>query len=281
MGTLVEVTSPDPRAKGIVFSEFGRLEALFNLLDPDSELSRLNEAGVRLVSADLFNILKEAQRFYKVSGGAFDATIGPVSLVWKKAMADNRMPSEEEIRRALQRVGFDYVYLDAKTMTVHLLKSGARIDLGGIAKGYALDRAVALLRRARVTSALVNAGGNIYCLGKNGRRPWVVGVRDPRRPGVVRKRLELEDKAVATSGDYEQFFVYRDKRYSHIIDPRTGSPADSGVVSVTVVVPDGLTADALSTALFVLGRQKGADLLKGFPEAQASGVTNDEKLFNF
>ena len=281
MGTYVEVTSSDPRAKSIVFAEFKRLESIFNLFDEKSELSRLNAAGSLVVSSDLFNILKKTKQFYEASAGAFDVTIAPVSLIWKRAIKTREFPKDADIKNALSLVGFDYVYLDDSTLTVKLMKLGSQIDLGGIAKGYALDKAVEKLKEAHVLSALVNAGGNIYGLGNNNKKPWQIGIQNPRKENDVIEKIELNDEAVATSGDYEQFFIYQNRRYSHIIDPKTGQPADAGIISTTVIAPDAMTADALSTTLFILGKDSGAHLLALFPGVKARFISEDGKLHNF
>jgi len=138
-----------------------------------------------------------------------------------------------------------------------------KLDLGAIAKGFAVDVAVKKLKELGVNSCLINAGGEIYCLGRKHGKPWKVGVKHPRSSDMI-EYLELENKAVATSGDYEQFFLLQDTHYSHIIDPRTGCPADSGIVSVTVIADDCLTADALATSIFILGKTDSRELIKNF-----------------
>lgn len=278
MGTLVEVASGDPRAHEIVFQEFKRIEGIVNLFDPKSELSLLNQSGDLTVTAELFAILKAAKEFYRFTDGAFDVTIGPASLLWKKAVKTAQMPLKEEVRLALDEVGFGNIYLNEETLQVKFLKMGVKIDLGGIAEGFALDRAVAKLKAVGVTSALINAGGDMYCLGGLRGRPWQVAIQDPRIPKKLVEKVALMDRAVSTSGDYEQFFIFENKRYSHIIDPRTGYPADAGIVSATVVAPDALTADVLSTSLIILGRQTGAELLKKFPGVSATLIDVDGKM---
>ena len=269
MGTFVEVVSNDTRAKDIVFSEFKRLEGIFNLFDKDSELYRLNASGSLVVSPELFEVLKNAKQFYERTEGAFDVTIAPLSLRWKIAIKDQEPPKDDEIKKLIGLVGFDYVYFDEKTRNVRLLKSGGSIDLGGIVKGYAVDKAIAKLRQAKIASAIVNAGGNLYCLGDNNGASWQAGIQDPRQEKHLLTRIAVKDKGVSSSGDYEQFFIYKNKRYSHIIDPRTGYPADSGIIAATVVADDALTADALSTALIILGLDRSSELLKRFPGVSA------------
>lgn len=280
MGTLVEVTSEDPRAHQIVFQEFKKIENIVNLFDPKSELSLLNKSGDLAVSFELFEVLKAAEKFYGLTDGAFDVTIGPASILWKKAVRAAQMPSKEEVMSALDEVGFGNVYLNAETRQVKFLKMGTKIDLGGIAEGFALDRSVAQLKAAGISSALINAGGDMYCLGGLRGRPWRVAIQDPRVPKKLAEKVEMTDRALATSGDYEQFFIFENKRYSHIIDPRTGYPADTGVVSATVVAPDALTADVLSTSFLVMGRQKGAELLKKFSGVSAKLIDADGKIYD-
>jgi thiamine biosynthesis lipoprotein len=279
MGSFVEVVSQDPRAKDIVFQEFRRLEKIFNLFDAQSELSRLNATGDLVVSDDLFRILAVAGKFFEMTDGAFDVTVAPVSLLWKDAIKSGQMPSPESIKAGLSEVGFGNVFLNGATRQVKFLTFGTRIDLGGMAKGYAVDRAVAKLKGAGVTCALVNAGGNLYAWGGFRGKPWQVGIQDPRNPRRLVEKIEIRDKGVATSGDYEQFFVFQNRRYSHIINPKSGAPADSGLVSATVVADDALTADVLSTSLIVMGREKGASLLARFPGVHAKVIDERGKIF--
>ncbi|MFA5039329.1 MAG: FAD:protein FMN transferase [Candidatus Omnitrophota bacterium] len=275
MGTFVEVRSRDARASAIVFEEFRKLEEIFNIFDPESELSRLNKNQSAVVSEPLFAILKEAREFHRASAGAFDAAIRPLTQLWKKSMAKKELPGPEDVREALSLAGSDNIYLNEDTREVRLLKSGASVDLGGIVKGFALDRAVEKLKESRIDSVLVNAGGNVFCLGANGSRPWRAGIQDPFGGKKVLRSLVLEDQAASTSGDYQQYFELDGKRFSHIIDPRTGYPADSGVVSATLVSADASTGDALSTACVVLGVEKSREMLAAFPGVKAFLITSD------
>lgn len=279
MGTFVEVVSNDPRAVDIVFSEFKRLESLFNLFDEESELARLNSVGSLMASSELFEVLKNAKEFYVITAGAFDVTVAPVSLLWKKAIKKQGLPADEDVKEALGLVGFDYVYLDEKTQGVRLLKDGSKIDLGGIAKGYALDKAVAKLKEANVSSALLNAGGELYALGENNGRMWNIAIQDPRVEKHLIEKMPVKNMAVATSGDYEQFFEFKNKRYSHIIDPKTGYPADSGIVSATVIAASATIADALATSFIILGREKAKELLKHFQGARAILIDKNGKVY--
>jgi thiamine biosynthesis lipoprotein len=267
MGTYVEVISPSSDAPSIAFTEIRRIENLMSKYKPDSEISRLNQLGKLRLSPDTYYILKKAGEFWKISDGAFDATVGPLLDIWGFTRKHYRMPSAEKIKNALSLVGFDKIIFDDANNSVKFKTKGMKIDLGGIAKGYAVDCAVKKLKEKGVSSCLINAGGQVYALGDNFGRPWNVAIRNPRANSVV-DYLKLKDRAVSTSGDYEQYFIKAKHRYSHIFNPKTGYPADSGVISVTVVAPDGLTADALSTSIFILGKTRGQDLAKKFPDVK-------------
>jgi len=264
MGTFVEVVSPERDAANIAFEEIKRVEGMLSKYRSESEVSRLNRAGKLNVSPEVVYIMKKAREFWQASGGAFDVSIGPLLDIWGFTDKQFRLPKNAEIEAAMRLVGFDKITIDEAAATVWFRASGMRIDLGAIAKGYAVDCAVRRLREKGVKSCVINAGGDIYCLGDRFGKSWTVAVRDPYSKGNV-EHLKLKDNAVATSGDYEQFFLVGDKRYSHIFDPRTGYPADTGIASVTVIAPDCLTADALATAIIVLGQKDADKLVQKFP----------------
>jgi len=263
MGTFIEVISPDKEAPNIVFSEIKRIEGLLSKYKGDSEVAKLNTLGKLKVSPDTLYVLRKAKEFWQLSDGAFDITVGPLMDLWGFTDKKYYLPKKEEINRALSKVGFDKIIFNIDDNVVEFKVLGMKIDLGAIAKGYAVDCAVKKLKEHRIKSCLINAGGQIYCLGDKFGRPWNIAVRGPRNKGFW-DYLKLKDKAVATSGDYEQYFINNGKRYAHIFNPKTGYPSNSGIVSVTVIAPDGLTADALSTSIFILGKDKGLKLAKKF-----------------
>jgi FAD:protein FMN transferase len=264
MGTFVEVSSPNQSAAGIVFAEFKRIEGLLSKYDPESEVSQLNRLGELRVSPDTFYVIKKSVEFYKMSAGAFDITVAPLSDIWGFTSKEYHAPSKEEIQAVSGLIGSDKIVLQEGDCVVKFKTHGMKIDLGAIAKGYAVDCSVKKLRESGVKSCLINAGGQVYCLGNNSGRPWRIAVRSPRGKGFS-EYLELEDKTISTSGDYEQYFTKDNVRYSHIINPRLFRPASSGVIAVTVIADNGLVADALSTAIFVLGKDKGEELASKFP----------------
>ncbi|MFA6216079.1 MAG: FAD:protein FMN transferase [Candidatus Omnitrophota bacterium] len=264
MGTFVEVVSPEKRAPAIVFDEIKKIENLLSKYKKGSDIFELNQRGQWRVSLQTLYLLDKARFFWEKSAGAFDITIGPLMDVWGFTDKNYRVPGKEEIEKVLSCVGFEKIIFNLHDTVVKFKLSGMKLDAGAIAKGYAVDCAVQALKDAGIKNCLINAGGQIYCLGDKFGEPWHVAVRDPRHQSFVAE-MALKNKAVSTSGDYEQYFTNNNLRYAHIMDPKTGYPADSKVISVTVIADDGLTADALSTAIFVLGRQKGEALAKEFP----------------
>jgi thiamine biosynthesis lipoprotein len=265
MGTLVEITVVGEshrasQAAAAVAHEMTRIENLTSFHKTSSALSRINSnAGGERIRSDpeLLVLIQKSLHFAAISGGTFDPTIGPVSLLWNFSAGEPRLPESREISEALAKVGWRRVELDIAAGTVALPEKGMALDLGAIAKGYALDRAGVVLRQFGITSALINAGGDIIALGEKGpKKPWRVGVQDPNKPNSIVAVALIQDRAIVTSGDYERFFMRNGKRYHHILDPRNGYPAQ-GLRSVTIVAQDGVTADAMSTAVFVLGPEDG------------------------
>lgn len=265
MGTLVEISvvgNPD-KAKVIahkLFKEIQHIDDLASFHKP-SALTQINEhAGKGPFKADpeLLKLIEEALRIAQQTNGAFDPTIGPVSVLWQfSGDKEPRLPSESEIKEALTKVGWQRVKIDKDAGTILLPEPGMALDLGGITKGYALNRAADMLKKSEVSGALVNIGGDILAYGeKEPGKPWRVGVEDPRDKSRVAAVTELKDKLIVTSGDYERFFIKDGKRYHHILDPATGYPA-STLRSVTVVGPIGTTLQPLGTATFVMGADKG------------------------
>ncbi len=271
MGTLVEVVWRAERegaGAGAVRSTLDRMESLasrMSLYDPASELSRVNaSAGLAPVevSGELLDLIQKALAVSRMTGGAFDATVGSVEAVWGDIQREGggRLPGEEAVRDALERVGYERVRVDPAAKTVFLEKAGMRLDLGGIAKGYITDMGVAWLKGEGVPDVLINAGGDIRVSSGAGSRAWRVGVRDPLKKDGLLALLSLREGAVVTSGTYERYFEQGEKRFAHIMDPKTGRPVE-GLLSVTVVADDSFLADALATAVMVTGRKDGIALL--------------------
>ena len=261
------------RASRAALDRIAALDDAFSDYQPDSELSRLSDrAGgpAVKVSDDLFDILQTSQVYYDRSGGAFDVTVGPVVRLWRRARRDRKMPSDDNLRRARALVSSDFLTLDPAAKTVTLAKAGMKLDLGGIAKGYASEAAVRVLKAEGVARALVAGAGDVVAGDPPpGREGWTVGIAPLDDPNAPPERfLSVRNAAVSTSGDAERYVEIDGKRYSHIVDPKTGL----GVVdrcSVTVVAPDGATADALATAVYALGPDRGLALVEATAGASA------------
>jgi len=267
-GTFIEVTSPYKNAAQVVFSTMKELDKVFNVYDKESQLSLINaKAGNAPVKAsgDLIELLKLAKQLYKLTDGAFDPSIGKIVFYWKEKMGNKRLkdfPGDDELNSIMEFKGMDLVEINEDKNTVFIKKKGLILDLGGIAKGYMIDRAVQALKKNNIDSALINAGGDMFCLGRRNHKPWNIGIRNPKTLSGILNTLHIADEAIATSGDYEQFFEYDGKAYSHIINPVTGLPVQSSVRSVTVIAHNATTADGLSTAFFVMGKEKIQEFLK-------------------
>lgn len=283
MGTLVRVRAWGAGADRAVPEALERLSALEQALSAnleDSDVARVNRAGGRgvSVSSATGDLLGEALRFAGLSGGAFDPTVGALVDLWGIGTEQARVPGDEEILSALERVDWHGVRLfDGNEVR---LEAGQQLDLGGIAKGYAADVLRDQLKREGIRSGLIDLGGNILVFGENPRGgKWRIGVQDPiQSRGGVLGVVELREGSVVTSGTYERFFERDGVRYHHILDPATGRPARSGLLAVTVVSPGSLEGDALTTALFVMGLDLGIALVNGLEGVEALFVTEDGRV---
>ena len=264
MGTLHTITLFDaegPGAANDARAYMMDLNRAWSCFRADSLISRINQAagqGPVPVDRDTLEVLRLARTYGQLTGGAFDVTIGPLADLWRKAISEKRLPTDEDVWHALELVNGQDIVLDEGTSSAMLRQTGQRIDLGGIAKGYAVDGLRHRLRDRGVRRALLDLGGTVATMGC--RLP--VGIRDPFRPdGAPMGTLMVEDRCVVTSGVYERFVYLDGHRYHHIVDPRTGYPARSGLVSVTLVGENGTALDALATAALILRPEKAMPLL--------------------
>ncbi len=272
MGTLVSVTVEGPRRdvleRGMndAYREMSRLSDMMNHYNPDSVVSAINrQAGKQPVKVprELMEVLLAARRVSERSDGALDITVGSLTG-WRFNPEQPGIPSPEQIRRALPLVNFRHVILDEASRTVMLAQPGTRIDLGGIAKLYILDAGMRTLKQRGITNAMINGGGDVIVIGEHRGRPWRIGIRHPRRDGTLLGAVELTRGWVVTSGDYERYFFRDGKRYHHILDPRTGYPAE-GPQQVTLVADDVELINGYSLAIMVRGEEWGRDLIARTP----------------
>lgn len=283
MGSFFEMTVYGEGARceqgvAAAFAEIAGIERLLSVYLPHSELSRLNVCRAERmhpVSQELFDVLAKSINYAAESSGAFDPTASPLIRLWGFGPGGERAlpPTKEEIAALLDRIGFQNIRLASGR--IELLKDGIEINLGGIGKGYAIDRAVEKLRLHGISQALISCGSTMYALGAPPGEPgWRIGIQHPREEEGRIGTVYLCDQALSTSGDYEKYFIFEGRRYSHLIDPRTGYPTE-GIASVSVIAPNSMEADALSTATFILGAPVGKMFLGGFPEVE--GLVVEER----
>lgn len=270
------------RAIAAVFTEFDRLEAALSVWRPGSEVERLNASagGAPVpVGPDTRAVLRAAREASDLTRGKFDITFGALSDVWKfDHDQDNRVPTAEQVAARLPLVDYEAVLVDDGQGTAQISRRGVRVHLGGIGKGYALDRAATLLRDRGFRDFLLQAGGDLYASGRRGDRPWRVGLADPRGTGGESfATIELRDETFSTSGDYERFFVKDGVRYHHLLDPDAGQPARL-CRSVTILAKSALQADWLSTGVFILGPDEGMALVERLADVEAVIVTAENEV---
>jgi len=288
MGTVVDITVWTGDAKGAgeatdaVFAEFKRVDALMSSWLPDSAVARINagagQTSVKL-EPELESLINTALAAGKESLGAFDITVGAFRGLWKFDQdIDGSIPSKRDVVARTKLVNYRKVLINPKTHELKLARKGMRITLGGIAKGYAVDQAVAIMRSNGFDNFIMQAGGDLFASGSKGDRSWRVGIRDPRGKRESSFAVaEITNRTFSTSGDYERFVVKDGVRYHHLIDPATGRPATLSR-SVTVLAPNALTADIWSTALFILGYERGMKIVEGREDLDAVFVDKDNQV---
>lgn len=275
MGTAirVELWAADRRngeaAIDAVMAEMHRIDRAMSPYKAESELSRINRDAAReavRLSVEMYGLLERAVDFSRMSDGAFDITFASVGFLYD--YRTGQRPTDAQLEAARAAIGWRNLVLDPAARTVRFARPGVQIDLGGFAKGYAVDNGAAILRRFGIEHGIVTAGGDSHIVGDKRGRPWSIGVRDPRREGQIVAVLPLENTALSTSGDYERYFERDGVRYHHVIDPQTGK-SPSHVRSVTVIAQDGLSTEAFSKCVFVLGVQKGLQFIESIPGVDA------------
>lgn len=288
LGTEIKITVIDHNSQraqeGIeeAFKEIERLEKLMSVYQKNSNISYLNRIGGEEwveVSPEVLEVLEEAKHISVLTKGAFDITIAPLTKLWKTAREKKQFPSSSEIKRKKGLVDYTNLVIDRKRRKVKFKKKGMEIDLGGIAKGYCIDKAIKILQDKGIKQATVNAGGDLRTLGRKSLfESWKVGIQHPRKNKSMFAILKIENKAVVTSGDYQRYSLIKGERIHHIIDPRTGYPAKDSL-SVTLIAKGAMKTDALATAIFVLGPSKGLKLIEHLDEVEGIIIGKDTKIF--
>ncbi len=285
MGTRCDVELwADDRARGeaaisAVFDEMRRIDNEFSTYKPESEVSRVNAGAARApmrISKELFDLIQTSIDYSNLTRGTFDITYASVGYMYN--YPDHLRPTDAQIAAALPESNYHHIHLDAAAQTVFFDHAGVRIDFGGIGKGYAVDRGIAVLQKLGVTHAMVNAGGDSRIIGDRFGKPWIIGIRDPDDRNRTILKMPLADTAFSTSGDYERFFDEGGVRYHHILDPRTGRSPHK-VRSVTIIGPYATRTDALTKSVFVMGVEDGIAFINGLPDVDVVAVTPDRRIW--
>ncbi len=293
MGTFANVIALAPDlhiAKNAVekaFGEFEKVEKLMSSYRTDSQINKVNDNAYNQpvqVSDDTFEVIKKAIKFSKLTNGAFDITVAPLVELFKKAEDVNSLPRKNEIENARSKIGFQKLILDIVNKTVKFSVEGMKIDLGGIAKGYAIDTAVEAMKNAGAAGGMIDIGGDIRVFGEppNGRHSWLIGLQNPdiTKTDIAKDNyllvLKLNNTAVATSGDYRRFYFIEGQKFSHIFDAHTGYNANK-LPSVSIITENAAKADALATAVSVMGKDKGLNLIEKLPQTEAILISSENK----
>lgn len=266
-----------------IWDALDQIDATMSMHVSSSELSQINSAaGIHpvVISEATFNVIKKALDYSKISSG-FDISIGPVVDLWGIGTETPRVPSALELQAALKLVDYTKIVLDPKNLSVYLPESGMKLDLGAIAKGYAADATREILLKHGIKQGIINYGGNILTLGEKAKKkPWQVGVQNPDQArGAYIGVVSLSQQSIVTSGTYERFFESDGKRYHHLLNTKNGYPIDNGLWSVSIISPDSIDGDALSTLIFAQGLEKGLALIESMDQIDAIFVTNDSKIY--
>ena len=271
----------------IAFTQINKVDDLMSDYKSDSEISRVNREGFKKavqLSQPTYEVLQKSIEFSKLTDGAFDVTVGPLVELFREAKNKQALPDQDEITNARSKVGFEKLKLDGQNSTVQFTVEGMRLDLGGIAKGYAVDKAVETMQTHGAIGGMVDLGGDIRCFGAplKGRDHWVIGLQNPdigknSAGHEILLKLKMTNGAIATSGDYQQFILIEGKRHSHIIDRNTGTSAE-GLSSVTIIADNATNADALATAVSVMGAEKGLALVETIPGVEAILITSQPEF---
>lgn len=271
MGTIVDISlfdTPETNEKAAeaIYNELHKIELMCSIFNPASEISKLNASADKkpfVCSKELYDLLLKCKKAYEITHGTFDITAKPLMNLWGFYVKKNHTPSRSEIENTLAIVGLNKVRFNDAERSINFTVKGMSFDLGGVAKGAALDAALAAAKNAGAENGIINLGGNIACFGHNkeGRNFFEVGIRDPQNANAIIRKICISNSYCATSGNYERFTVIDGKRYSHIMNPLTGTPVQN-MYSATVVASKGIDSDILSTACFILGNDFAAELVR-------------------
>lgn len=287
MDTIVDMQVYGENAEEVINSSFERMRKIENEMSKnikESEVSKINNNATKdwvKVSEDTFKVIEKAVEYAEFTNGRFDPTIGPLVELWGIGTSEARVPTTNEIKETKKLVNYKDLKLDEENNRIKFEKENMQIDLGGIAKGYAADEVRNIVKDAGIESAYVNLGGNVLVIGgKEDGTPWKIGIQDPREErGSVMASLEIKDKTVVTSGNYERYFREDGVLYHHILDPETGKPTRNDLLSVSIISKDSFEADVLSTSAFIFGRKEAYEFIKNKEDIEAIFITKDNNVY--
>ncbi|MDD3656390.1 MAG: FAD:protein FMN transferase [Atribacterota bacterium] len=289
LGTLIYQKISSSKAKTVeiikeVIKLIDRLEKIMSFYNINSQISQINQQAGKAwtsVSPESLLVIKEAKRYARLTKGLFDITIAVLVNLWQQYGKVGQLPPHHLIEEALTKINYEDILIEEEKGRVKLQKEKQKIDLGGIAKGYIANCVIELYRENRLHSAIVNLGGNVAVLGKReDGKLWQVGIQDPeQKRGKCLATVAVSDTSVVTSGNYERFYLEGNRKYHHILNPFTGYPSNSGLNSVTIIYPDAMLADVLSTAIFIAGLEEGINLLCHYADVEAIMVNNHRQIY--
>ena len=287
MGTTVGVTLYENGSEEVLDKVFKRVQEIENLVSinkEETEIDKLNEnAGTSPVklSDTSFEIIEKALYYSKLSTGGYDLTVGPLVKLWNIGLPEAKVPTQEEIDEVIKNIDYTKVVLNKDTKEVFLSQKGMLLDLGSIAKGYAADEIVKILKEENINSAIIDLGGNIYALGlKEGNKNWKIGIQNPfDNRGKIVGSLEVSNKTVVTSGVYERYIEQDGQTYHHILNPETGYPYETDIAGVSIIADKSIDGDALSTLVFTKGLEKGLELVENIDGVDAIFITNNKEVY--
>lgn len=287
LGTLINLRAIGRNAEkavGEVLERLNDIDDKMSAFKEESEISKITvSAGNKAerVSYDTYFVIKKALEYSKILEGTFDPTIRPLVKLWSIGTKEEKIPEEAEIRTAMELVNYNDVLLDEDKHSIMLKQKKQALDVGGIAKGFAADEAHDIFLKHKIKSALIDLGGNIFALGcKQDKTPWKVGIQNPfNSRGDFLGILDVENKSIVTSGNYERYFMKDGKRFHHIIDPKTGYPSESKIISATIISDNSIDGDGLSTGIYILGVDKALNIIEAIRGVDAILVTEDKKVY--
>ncbi|MBC2436111.1 FAD:protein FMN transferase [Clostridium saccharobutylicum] len=287
LGTMVNLRAYGANANNAIEKSIERLNNIddkMSAFKENSEISKINsKAGISMetVSKDTYYVIKKAVKYSKILEGTFDPTIRPLVSLWNIGKGDEKIPGKYQIEERLKLVNYNDVILDDNNSSIMLKKIKQALDVGGIAKGFAADEVRDIFYKYKIKSALIDLGGNIFALGsKENGEPWRVGIQNPFEPrGEHIGILNVKNKSVVTSGNYERYFIKDGKRFHHILDPRTGYPSQSKIISATIISDNSIDGDGLSTGVYILGVDKAIDIIERMNGIEAIFITEDKKIY--